>query len=59
MGNIFGKHCAEKEIKHVMHLKGYSDVSYPSFRKLLKKTHDLEKILQILILILILLNMII
>lgn len=46
-GEYICKHCAEKEIKHVMHLKGYSDVSYPSFRKLLKKTHDLEKILQI------------
>lgn len=41
------KQCAEKEIKRIMHLKGYDDVSFPSFRKLLKKTHNLEKILQI------------
>lgn len=41
------KRCAQKEIKRIMHLRGYSDVSYPNFKKLLNKTHDLEKILQI------------
>ncbi len=39
------KKCAEKEIKRVMKLRGYSDISYPRFRKLLDKTKDLEKIL--------------
>lgn len=41
------KKCAEKEIKRIMKLKGYDDASYPTFRKLLNKTHNLEEILQI------------
>lgn len=41
------KHCAELEIKRVMHLRGFKDVTFSNFRKLLKKTHNLEKILDI------------
>lgn len=41
------KKCAEDEIKRVMSLRGYNTVVFPSFRKLLKKTHNLEKILKI------------
>lgn len=39
------KNCAEKEIKRVMDLRGYSSVSYPRFKKLLDETHNLEKVL--------------
>lgn len=39
--------CAEKEIKRIMDLKGYNEKSFTSFRKLLDKTNDLEKVLQI------------
>ncbi len=41
------KKCAQKEIKRIMQLRGYDEVSFSSFRKLLNKTHDLEKILQV------------
>ncbi len=40
------KQCAEKEIKRIMELRGYSRVSYPRFKKLLSVTNNLEKILQ-------------
>ncbi len=42
------KNCAEKEIKRVMEFRGYHEVSFPRFRNLLNKTHDLEKVLQVL-----------
>lgn len=46
-GEYICKKCAEKEVKRVMELKGYDKVSYPSFKKLLNKTHNLEKVLQV------------
>lgn len=42
------KLCARSEIKRIMHLRGYSDVSYPRFIKLLDETHNLEKTLSVL-----------
>ncbi|OED30433.1 DUF5814 domain-containing protein [Methanosphaera sp. WGK6] len=49
--NLYGeyicKNCAEKEIKRVMDLKGYNKAAFPGFKKLLEKTHNLEKVLQI------------
>jgi len=39
--------CAENEIKRVMKLKGYSQTVFPNFKKILHKTHDLEKVLKI------------
>lgn len=41
------KKCAENEIKRIMELRGYDEVSFPSFKRLLSKTRNLEKILQI------------
>ncbi|WP_455645082.1 DUF5814 domain-containing protein [Methanosphaera sp.] len=41
------KDCAEKEIKRVMELRGYNKAAFPGFKKLLEKTHNLEKVLQI------------
>ena len=41
------KKCAEKEIKRIMELKGYDEKSFSSFKKLLAKTNNLEKVLQI------------
>ncbi|RAP44417.1 MAG: DEAD/DEAH box helicase [Methanosphaera sp. rholeuAM6] len=41
------KKCALKEIKRIMDLKGYDDRSFSSFKKLLDKTNDLEKVLQV------------
>ncbi|RAP51497.1 MAG: DEAD/DEAH box helicase [Methanosphaera sp. rholeuAM270] len=41
------KKCAEKEIKRIMYLRGYDEKSFASFRKLLEKTNDLEKVLQV------------
>lgn len=41
------KSCAEEEILRVMELKGYKKAVFPSFKKLLHKTHDLERVLNI------------
>lgn len=41
------KKCAENEIKRIMELRGYDEVSFSSFKRLLSKTRNLEKILQI------------
>ncbi len=44
-GEYICKKCAENEIKRTMKLRGYSDISYPRFKKLLNKTRNLEEIL--------------
>ena len=41
------KKCALKEIKRVMHLRGYDEKSFSSFKKLLDKTNNLETVLQV------------
>lgn len=41
------KKCALKEIKRIMHLRGYDEKSFSSFKKLLDKTNNLEKVLQV------------
>ncbi len=41
------KKCALKEIKRVMQLRGYDEKSFTSFKKLLDKTNNLEKVLQV------------
>ena len=39
--------CALKEIKRIMNLRGYDEKSFSSFKKLLDKTNNLEKVLQV------------
>ena len=46
-GEYICKKCALKEIKRIMHLRGYDERSFSSFKKLLAKTNDLEKVLQV------------
>ncbi len=42
------KKCALKEIKRIMNLRGYDEKSFTTFKKLLDKTNNLEKVLQVL-----------
>lgn len=42
------KKCALKEIKRIMQLRGYDEKSFVTFKKLLDKTNNLEKVLQVL-----------
>ena len=46
-GEYICKKCALKEIKRIMQLGGYDEKSFSSFKKLLAKTNDLEKVLQV------------
>ncbi len=41
------KECALKEIKRIMNLRGYDEKSFSSFKKMLDKTNNLEKVLQV------------
>lgn len=41
------KKCALNEIKRIMNLRGYDEKSFSSFKKLLNKTNNLEKVLQV------------
>ncbi len=41
------KSCAEDEIHRIMKLRGYKEATFPNFKKLLDKTHNLEKVLKV------------